>query len=254
VITSSFKNYDHFINTIKNPLTNNAYFSFQENIIPYHKVLEVAIKSNEIETFLALIRENNINCSNVFTNSYKNYNDHIISFCSKFDSNFPKALLPDAYRTFSTFELHVYNLDNNFTYYLSQDLLNYFSFSLSNYYFYTGSSIDLYKNAYSSLMPSLYSVLLKFFKSKNIITQIGKGKGNFLVLRYSEIDSSIYDSFVEYFDNYFFDYSNLKNCYNKDLNYLSSAYESLLKENISLKQKSSSLEDLVYHYSVATWH
>lgn len=254
MIVSNFKNYDHFINTIKNPITDNFYYSFQGNIIPYHKAFEVAIKYNEVNTLLSLIRSDYSLYNNIITGSYKNYSNEIINFCSKLDSNFPKTLDFHTYSKYSAYELHIDNSGYNSYYYSAKELADYFSRFSNDTYFYVGSSTDLHKNAYSNMMPSLYSVLLKFLKSKNIFTQIGKGKGNFFVLKYSDINSSIYDSFVEYFDNYFSDYSNLRNCYSKDFNYLSSAYESLLKENISLKQKSSSLEDLVYHYSVATWH
>lgn len=253
MIVSNFKNYDHFINTIKNPITHSAHYSFQENILPYHKAFDVAIRHNEVDTLLSLIRSDHTFYDKLIKSSYKNYDNQIITFCSNFDSNFPKTLNSDQYDKINPHELYIH-FTERVLYYSSKELADYFLESSNDTYFYVGSSKDLHTNAYINMMPSLYSVLLSFLKSKNIFTQIGKGKGNFFVLRYSEINSSIYDSFVEYFDNYFSDHSNLRNSYTKDFNYLGLAYESLLKENVNLKQENSFLQDLVYNYSVATWH
>jgi hypothetical protein len=248
MLVLNFNNFKHFSTHILRPLSGGDHFVFQSNLISHHSYLDVALSLNVFDDIYPILIENKDIYKNSYSNLYSIFSDPLVKFLSTIDEKSPiYNRLNDSHPPYSTYA-HTYS---------DKVATHQYFFTSSEYHFlFLGSTSDLYSQAYFNFSPSLYSILLKFLKKEKIITQIGKGKGKALLLHLSSssINESLYDSFVDFYKEKLSNFEEYKKYQEKNLKLISSTLNSVLEENIILKKQNSELQDLVYNYSVATWH
>ncbi len=232
-----FKNFDQFNSFIKKPINSHYSFSFQEKLLTYHKSIDLAIESNKFDEFLEIITPRLSHYKNLFQAPNLTIDFDLVGFCSQLDPLFPT------------------DKNSNSIFDHKRIVSDYFFSSYNpNIYFFLGSTADLHSIGYPEFSPSLYLIFIKFLKKEKIVTQIGKGKGKALIINYSDISESLFDSFNSFYQESISDIESFKAYKEKDIKYLLSTLNHVIEENVLLKKDNAQLQDLIYNYSLATWH